>query len=36
MELLHGKIIAVFPLPFSVPGFDETLSAGDYEIELVA
>lgn len=30
---LTTKSIAVFARPFSLPGFDETLPAGDYEIE---
>lgn len=33
MEDLTTKTIAVFSRPFSVPGFDETLPAGEYEIE---
>lgn len=30
---LTSKTIAVFEHPFNVPGFDETLPAGEYEIE---
>ena len=33
MEDLTSKTIAVFSRPFSVPGFAETLPAGEYEIE---
>ena len=33
MEHLTNKTLAVFAHPFTVPGFDETLPAGDYEIE---
>ena len=33
MEPLHGKTKVVFSRPFTVPGFDETLPAGEYEIE---
>ena len=33
MEDLTSKSVAVFSQPFTVPGFDETLSAGEYEIE---
>ncbi|ARC89434.1 hypothetical protein [Rhodovulum sp. MB263] len=33
MEDLTCKTIAVFSRPFTVPGFDETLPAGEYEIE---
>jgi len=30
---LTSKTITVFDHPFNVPGFDETLPAGEYEIE---
>ena len=33
MEDLTCKTVAVFSRPFTVPGFDETLPAGEYEIE---
>ena len=33
MEDLTSKTVAVFARPFTVPGFSETLSAGEYEIE---
>ncbi|MCU9848964.1 hypothetical protein OEZ60_13215 [Defluviimonas sp. WL0024] len=33
MEELTSKTVAVFSRPFSVPGFAETLPAGEYEIE---
>ncbi|MEW9922396.1 hypothetical protein AB2B41_22585 [Marimonas sp. MJW-29] len=33
MEDLTSKTIAVFSRPFTVPGFAETLQAGEYEIE---
>ena len=33
MEELTSKTVAVFSRPFRVPGFDETLPAGEYEIE---
>ncbi len=33
MEDLTRKSVAVFSRPFTVPGFDETLPAGEYEIE---
>ncbi|RYH06754.1 hypothetical protein [Tropicimonas sp. IMCC6043] len=33
MEDLTSKTVAVFSQPFTVPGFDETLPAGEYEIE---
>jgi hypothetical protein len=33
MEDLTSKTIAVFSRPFTVPGFNETLPAGEYEIE---
>lgn len=33
MEDLTSKTIAVFARPFTVPGFAETLPAGEYEIE---
>lgn len=33
MEDLTSKTVAVFSRPFTVPGFDETLPAGEYEIE---
>lgn len=33
MDHLTSKAVAVFSKPFSVPGFDETLPAGEYEIE---
>ncbi|MGX9353443.1 hypothetical protein ACS3QZ_19800 (plasmid) [Shimia sp. W99] len=33
MEELTSKTVAVFSRPFTVPGFDETLPAGEYEIE---
>ncbi|QDY71312.1 hypothetical protein [Qingshengfaniella alkalisoli] len=33
MENLTSKTVAVFSRPFSVPGFAETLPAGEYEIE---
>ncbi len=33
MEDLTGKTIAVFARSFTVPGFNETLPAGEYEIE---
>jgi hypothetical protein len=33
MEELTSKTIAVFCRPFTVPGFAETLPAGEYEIE---
>ena len=33
MENLMSKTVAVFSRPFTVPGFDETLPAGEYEIE---
>jgi hypothetical protein len=33
MENLTSKTVAVFSHPFTVPGFDETLPAGEYEIE---
>jgi hypothetical protein len=33
MDDLTGKTVAVFTRPFSVPGFVETLPAGEYEIE---
>jgi hypothetical protein len=33
LEDLTSKTVAVFARPFTVPGFAETLPAGDYEIE---
>jgi len=33
MENLTTKTVAVFARPFTVPGFAETLPAGEYEIE---
>ncbi|NKX44463.1 hypothetical protein [Roseicyclus persicicus] len=33
MEDLTSKTVAVFTRPFTVPGFAETLPAGEYEIE---
>ncbi|MEX5728676.1 hypothetical protein Ga0609869_002029 [Rhodovulum iodosum] len=33
MDDLTSKTVAVFARPFTVPGFGETLSAGEYEIE---
>lgn len=33
MEDLTSKSVAVFSRPFTLPGFDETLPAGEYEIE---
>ena len=33
MEDLIGRTTIVFSRPFTVPGFDETLPAGDYEVE---
>ncbi|WP_093039078.1 hypothetical protein [Roseovarius azorensis] len=33
MDNLTSKTTAVFSRPFTVPGFDETLPAGEYEIE---
>ena len=33
MEELTSKTIAVFSRPFTVPGFNELLPAGEYEIE---
>lgn len=33
MEDLTSKTVAVFSRPFTVPGFAETLPAGEYEIE---
>lgn len=33
MEDLTSKTVAVFARPFTVPGFNETLPAGEYEIE---
>ena len=33
MEDLRSKTVAVFSRPFTVPGFDETLPAGEYDIE---
>lgn len=33
MEDLISKTVAVFSRPFTVPGFAETLPAGEYEIE---
>ncbi|AHD00897.1 hypothetical protein [Leisingera methylohalidivorans] len=33
MDNLTSKTIAVFLRPFTVPGFDETLPAGEYDIE---
>lgn len=33
MEDLTSKTVAVFSRPFTVPGFGETLPAGEYEIE---
>ena len=33
MEDLTRKTVAVFARPFTVPGFDETLPPGEYEIE---
>lgn len=30
---MTSKTIAIFSRPFSVPGFDETLPAGEYDIE---
>ncbi|MCV2880312.1 hypothetical protein OE699_15830 [Sedimentimonas flavescens] len=33
MEKSTSKTVAVFSRPFRVPGFDETLPAGEYEIE---
>ena len=33
MEDLRSKTVAVFSRPFTVPGFDEILPAGEYEIE---
>ena len=33
MEDLTSRTVAVFSRPFFVPGFDETLPAGEYEIE---
>jgi hypothetical protein len=33
MEDLTSKTVAVFARPFTLPGFAETLPAGDYEIE---
>ena len=36
MEDLTSKTVAVFSQPFTVPGFDEMLPAGEYEIETEA
>lgn len=33
MEDLTRKSVAVFASPFTIPGFDETLPAGEYDIE---
>ncbi|SIT18302.1 hypothetical protein SAMN05421759_12919 [Roseivivax lentus] len=33
MENLTSKTVAIFSQPFNVPGFDETLPAGEYGIE---
>lgn len=33
MDQLNSKTIAVFSQSFKLPGFDETLPAGDYDIE---
>ena len=33
MEDVTSKTVAVFSRPFTVPGFDETLPPGEYEIE---
>ena len=33
MQDLTNKTVAVLSRPFTVPGFDETLPAGEYEIE---
>ena len=33
MEYLTSKTVAVLSRPFSVPGFDERLPAGEYQIE---
>lgn len=33
MEDLRSKTVAIFSRPFIVPGFDEALPAGEYEIE---
>ncbi|AXI57008.1 hypothetical protein SuNHUV7_27120 (plasmid) [Pseudoseohaeicola sp. NH-UV-7] len=33
MEDMTSKTVAVFARPFTVPGFTETLPAGEYEIE---
>lgn len=33
MEDLRSKTVAVFSRPFTVPGFDEILPAGEYEID---
>ncbi|MFC3085029.1 hypothetical protein [Tabrizicola soli] len=33
MEDLTSKTVAIFSRPFTVPGFAETLPAGEYEIE---
>lgn len=33
MQDLISKTVAVFARPFTLPGFDETLPAGEYEVE---
>ena len=33
MTELTTKTVAIFARPFTVPGFDETLPAGEYEVE---
>ena len=33
MDQLNRKTVAVFSRSFNLPGFDETLPAGDYDIE---
>lgn len=33
MDQLTSKAVAVFSRPFTLPGFDETLPAGEYDIE---
>jgi hypothetical protein len=33
MDQLNSRTIAVFSQSFNLPGFDETLPAGDYDIE---
>lgn len=35
MDQLNSRTIAVFSQSFNLPGFDETLPAGDYDIETV-